>query len=142
MNNKVDTFHHGTSMQCLHQATLKYTYNRFNQSPFIKSVFSAHEEKKHLQKNQKRKKAALPSCQQRTMAAEMKEAINGAREAGLSRELARVFNWRWGCLESVGFRWHSSLPESEKTFAGMWFRHFTWHHLLDFIKNLAWSFHT
>lgn len=84
----------------------------------------------------------MPSCQQRTMAAEMKEAINGAREAGLSRELAVLFNWRWGCLESVGFRSHSSLPESEKTFAEMWFRHFTWHHLLDFIKNSAWSFHT
>lgn len=38
----IKTFHHGTSMQCLHQATLKYTYKRFNQSPFIKSVFSAH----------------------------------------------------------------------------------------------------
>lgn len=62
-------------MQCLDQATLKYTHNRFNQGPFIKSVFSAHvkkNKKKHLQIIQKKKKAALPSCQHRTMAAEMK----------------------------------------------------------------------
>ncbi len=138
----IKTFH-GTSMQCLHQATLKSTNNRFNQGPFIKSVFSAHEkEKKNLQKIQKREGAPLPSCQQRTMVAEMKEAINRVCEAGLSRALAGLFNWRRGCLESVGSRCHSSLPESEKTFAERWFRHFTWHHLLDFIKNLAWSFHT
>lgn len=37
-------------MQCLYQATLKYTYNGFNQSPFIKSVSSAHEEKKKKKK--------------------------------------------------------------------------------------------
>lgn len=72
----------------------------------------------------------------------MKEAINRFCEAGLSRALAGLFNWRRGCLESVGSRCHSSLPESEKTFAERWFRHFTRHHLLDFIKNLAWSFHT
>lgn len=71
-----------------------------------------------------------------------KRTINRAREAGLSSALAVLFNWHWGCLESVGLRCHSSLYESEKTFTERWFRHFTWHHLLDFIKILAWSFHT
>ncbi len=110
----------------------------------LSNLFSqpTKKKKKNLQKIQKREGAPLPSCQQRTMVAEMKEAINRVCEAGLSRALAGLFNWRRGCLESVGSRCHSSLPESEKTFAERWFRHFTWHHLLDFIKNLAWSFHT
>lgn len=99
----IKTFH-GTSMQCLHQATLKSTNNRFNQGPFIKSVFSAHEKKKkkHLQKIQKREGAPLPSCQQRTMVAEMKEAINRVCEAGLSRALAGLFNWRRGLFGVSG----------------------------------------
>ncbi len=72
----------------------------------------------------------------------MKEAINRVCEAGLSHTLAGLFNWHRGYLESVGSRYHSSLPESEKTFAERWFWQFTRHHLLDFIKNLAWSCHT
>lgn len=130
-------------MQCLHQASLKSTFDRFNQGPFIKSVFSAYEKKKnHLQKIQKREGAALPSCQQKTMVAERKEAINRVCEPGLSHALAGLFNWHRGYLESVVSRCHSSLPDSEKTFAERWFWQFTRHHLLDFIKNLAWSCHT
>lgn len=57
----IKTFHHGTSMQCLHQATLKSTYNRFKQGPFIKSVFSAHKGKKSTCGKFKREKGLL--CQ-------------------------------------------------------------------------------
>ncbi len=54
----IKTFH-GTSMQCLHQATFKSTYDRFNQGPFIKSVFSAYEEKKAPSENSKARRGCF-----------------------------------------------------------------------------------